>query len=108
MAVVSGKTVTPGAAAVICDTGALSAGEYDFYFAMSESDTAAAGKGLIVEHRNAANSATLQTLGGCPAGDSSAFSLQGYGVGDQERIRVVQGGVAGAASSEAAASIYYR
>lgn len=63
------------------DTGALAAGSYDFDIRLAASDTIAVGKGLVVEHRNAANNATLFNLGGVIAGGAIQFSLRNYALG---------------------------
>lgn len=96
---VSAKTAAPAANAVQADTGALAAGNHDFDIQVFVSDTVAVGKGLIVEHRNAANGATLQNLGGVPAGGADQIRLRNYAIAANERIRVIAGTAAGAASS---------
>lgn len=100
MAWASAKTAAPAIGAVQCDTGALTAGDYDFDINLTVSDTVAVGKGLIVEHRNAANGATLHNLGGCsPNGGAAQIKLRRYTIATNERIRVIAGTAAGAASS---------
>lgn len=96
---VSGKTAAPVANAVQADTGALAAGSYDFDVQIAASDTAAVGKGLVIEHRNAANGATLQTLGGVPAGMAVQVKLRSYAIAANERLRIIAGTAAGATSS---------
>lgn len=55
--VAGGLTVNPSTNDVIVDTGALAAGPYVFEFLLDSTvDTR-----LIIEHRNAANSATLKS-----------------------------------------------
>ena len=93
------KSAAPTANAVQADTGALAAGTYDFYITLAASDTVAVGKGLVVEHRNAANGATLQNLGAIPAGGQVVIELRSYVIAASERIRVIAGTAAGAASS---------
>ena len=95
----SAKNAAPAASAVQADTGQLAAGDYDFDIQLLASDTTAVGKGLVVEHRNAANNATLQTLGGCAAPDSIEIHLRRYTMATNERIRVIAGTAAGATSS---------
>jgi len=95
----SAKNAAPSASAVQADTGALTAGDYDFDIFMLASDTVAVGKGLVVEHRNASNNATLQTLGGCAAQGNQTVNLRRYTIATNERIRVIAGTAAGAASS---------
>ena len=104
----AGIVTAPAANAVIADTGALAAGDYDFLLAGGVSDTVAVGKGLVVEHRNAANGATLFTLGSCGAEDGLEFWLIRYAIVLNERVRVIAGTVAGAASSRYQARIARR
>lgn len=106
--VVSGKVVAPAIGAVICDTGPLTVGVYDVDFDLAVEDTALAGKGAEVEHRNAANSATVRNLGATPAGTSIASGQRRYSLAEGERIRVVCGSVAGAAGSVFIANLTYR
>ena len=102
---IGARVAAPAAAAVIADTGALAAGDYSFQITLSYADTLAAGKGLVVEHRDAANTATVRPLGGVPAGDSREFVIPRYTLAANESIRVVNDGVAGAAGSAAIAAI---
>lgn len=99
MAWVSAKSVAPAANSVQVDTGALAAGDYDFDINLAAADTLAVGKGLVVEHRNAANGATLFNLGGCVAGQPMRLQFRRYTIVTNERIRVIAGTAAGAASS---------
>lgn len=96
---VSAKTVAPTASAVQCDTGALTAGDYELEIQLVASDTVAVGKGLVVEHRNAANNANINVLGGCTAGETVDISIARITIATNERIRVIAGTAAGAASS---------
>lgn len=93
------KSAAPTASAVQATTGALVAGDYDFDIYLTVSDTVAVGKGLVVEHRNAADGATLQTLGGCAGPGNQVIQLRRYTIATNERIRVIAGTAAGAASS---------
>lgn len=102
---VSLKSAAPAANAVQADTGALAAGDYDFDIYLSSSDTVAVGKGLVVEHRNAANGATTHNLGSVPAGVALKIELRRYTLALNERIRVIAGTAAGAASSMYVSSI---
>lgn len=96
----SARNIAPAANAVQATTGTLAAGDYDFDILLAVSDTVAVGKALVVEHRNAADSATLQNLGGCtPNGGAVQLALRRYTIAANERIRVVVGAVAGAATS---------
>lgn len=95
----SGSSAAPSASAVIADTGALAAGTYLIEFQLAAMDTLAVGKGMVIEHRNAANSATLNQLGGCVAGGSESGTIMRLTVAINERVRVIAGSAAGAASS---------
>lgn len=106
----SGLVVAPGIAAVIADTLAFPLpvfieGSYDLDIFLACLEPAVAGHGMIVEHRNAANGATLFNLGGCSAGDSQVIRIRRYAVAQNERIRVIAGGVAGVAGSQYIATI---
>lgn len=96
---VSAKTAAPAANAVQCDTGALPAGDYELDIHLSVSDTVAVGKGLVIEHRNAANNANINVLGGCAPAQTVDFSISRLTLATNERIRVIAGTAAGAASS---------
>ena len=96
---VSVKSAAPAIGAVQADTGALAAGDYDFDIFLTCSDTVAVGKGLVVEHRNAANGATLFNLGGSAPSGSQAIQIRRYTMALNERIRVIAGTAAGAANS---------
>ena len=100
-----GKATTPAANAVIADTGALVAGDYLVEITMGFADTVLAGKGLACEHRNAANAATVAELGVCPAGTAAPIVYKRVSVAANERIRVVNLAVVGAAGSVAQATI---
>lgn len=102
---VSLKSAAPAIGAVQADTGALAAGDYDLDIFLCASDTVAVGKGLVVEHRNAANAATTQTLHAIPAGMADNIRIRRYTLALNERIRVIAGTAAGAASSMYVSSI---
>jgi hypothetical protein len=101
----SGLSAAPAASAVIADTGALAAGNYRIEWNCAALDTVAVGKGMIVEYRNAANSATTQRLGGCVAGATNSGSMSRLTVALNERVRIIAGTAAGAASSQYVAFI---
>jgi hypothetical protein len=98
---VGALATAPIAAAVI----ALPAGDYLLEIDCDASAVAAAGKGLQIEHRNAANAATIKQLGGCTGGASRAILVRRISLAANERIRVIVGAVAFAASETAIASI---
>lgn len=91
--------------AVLADTGALPAGRYNFIIRLAQADVIAAGVGLFIEHRNAANGATVKDLGGLtPGGGGAEFEIDNYDLVANERVRVVGGSAAsGAASLQVAA-----
>ena len=100
MTFVSLKSAAPAANAVQADTGQLAAGDYDFDINLACADTVAVGKGLVVEHRNAANNANINVLGGCtPNGGAIHIQVRKITLAVNERIRVIAGTAAGAASS---------
>lgn len=103
----SGAVTAPAAGAVITDLGPQPAGNYDILFTLSVSDTVAVGKELVVEHRNAANTATIRILGACPAAVALWGRVRVNTFAPDERVRVISG-VAGAASSRYKASLQQR
>jgi hypothetical protein len=102
---VAGVSVAPAIGAVIADTGALAAGDYRFEIEMGIADPIAVGKDMRVEHRNAANNASNRTGPICAASDSTSMVISRRTMAASERLRVVVGPVAGAASSTYGASI---
>jgi hypothetical protein len=98
------SVAAPGAGAAIVDTGQLAAGTYRVEIVAAFADTLAAGKALLVQHRNAANGANIWELP-APAGQPLAFTIERLVVADNERVRVINGAVAGAAGSIASALI---
>ena len=105
---VSAKNAAPGIGAVQADTGALAAGTYDFDVYLAISDTVAVGKGLVVEHRNAANAATLFNIGGAAPSGQIQIQIRSYPLLLNERVRVIAGTVAGAANSMYVSAILSR
>lgn len=101
----SGAVAAPAASAVIADTGNLPAGDYLIEWAVAAMDTVAVGKGMVVEHRDAADAVTNFRLGGCVAGDSQSGVSRRITVAANESVRVIAGTAAGAASSLYVASI---
>lgn len=98
----SSIATAPAAAALIADTGALAAGAYRIKVQIGYADTLVAGKCAIFEYRNAANGATLQqTI--CPAGAVVEFVIERITVLVNERFRVINGAVVGAAGSRLSA-----
>jgi hypothetical protein len=97
---VAGVAVAPAAAAVIADTGPLPAGDYQIEYEVGIAGVLAAGKGVRLEHRNAANSAAIRSGPFVPAGATESYTWSRVTLAANERIRAVVGAVAGAASEE--------
>jgi hypothetical protein len=94
------------AGTVVTDTGQLPAGTYSLDFEVAVLGVQVAGVGLVVEHRNAANGATVSVLGGCPGGAAVEGHLEGIVLAANERIRVVVGAVALPASTTGIARLH--
>lgn len=101
----AGLVTAAGIGVLIADSGPLPAGTYFVEIAMGGSGVGAAGKHLQIEHRNAANAATLMAKGICPYGGSTLMVFERVVIALNERIRVVQSGVAGAAGEVAHARV---
>jgi len=90
----SGSIFNPAADVVIVDTGPLPAGIYDVSSNMSfAASTALASTAFVLEHRNAANTATLASLITLSITNvvlASTDTLQrvGYELGVNERLRI--------------------
>jgi hypothetical protein len=97
---VSAAPAVPAANAVIVDTGALAAGQYRVEYSASAMDTVAVGKGMLLEHRNAANTATIHTLAGVNASGAITGEISRVTVASNDRLRWIAGTAAGAASSK--------
>lgn len=102
---VGALTTASTAGTVIADSGALPAGDYTVDVELDAAGVVAAGKGLVVEHRNAANSATVKPLGGCAAGASRTLTIRRISLAANERIRVIANAVAFGAGETAIAAI---
>jgi hypothetical protein len=102
---VSAAPAQPAANAVIIDSGQLGAGQYRVEYSASAMDTVAVGKGMLLEHRNAVNNATLHTLAGVNASGAISGEISRITVAANERLRWIAGTAAGAASSKYAACI---
>jgi len=102
----SGFNAAAGIAAVIADTGALPAGTYDIFAKINLAGSTAAVAHAEVQHRNAANAATLAVLADVPttstvtSGNASILH-SGYVLAGSERIRIqmlvaaLSGGITG-------------
>lgn len=94
-----GASVTAvGIGANIIDTGQLAAGDYRIVAHAASDGALAAGKSLVLVHRNAADSADIKELGGCAPGDAQRIEIPRITLALNERIRWRGGAVAHAAS----------
>lgn len=103
--VFDGTAINPLAAAVIVDTGQLPAGDYDVQLHLSAALVTGGPRGLITEHRNAANDTTL-TRWFCFAANTSSNALQAvfaFVLAENERFRVITS--AGLTGAEVGATI---
>lgn len=91
-------SAAPGAGTVLADTGQLAAGLYEIEWSIFAQDTNAVGKGIQIEHRNAANAATSAILGGCSAPDNQYGGVRRIRLAANERIRAVSGAASAASS----------
>lgn len=105
---VSAENAAPAIGAAQADSGALAAGDYEVIVTGQANDTNAVGKGLVVQHRNAANSANVAQFAGCPAPGEFKLHLPRIRFAANERIRVAAGSAAGAVSSQYVSSVSYR
>mgnify|MGYP000176339863 CR=1 FL=1 len=93
-----GQATDPIGNVVLIDTGALAAGTYDLGCNLSATGNAGQLAPLRLEHRNAANNATLATLFHLSLSLSThdyavgAMPTIGYNIGLNERLRIVSGG----------------
>lgn len=102
--VAAGQATASAIGAVIADSGAMPAGTYRVELRLSASAVRAAGKQLQVEHRNAANAATVALLHATP-GEPVDSEFHRVVLALNERIRVVVGAVAMGAGEIANAQI---
>lgn len=91
--VASGQATASAIGAVIADTGPMPAGKYLLELRASASCVRTAGKQLQVEHRNAANAATLNLLHSTP-GEPTHVETFRIVLAANERVRIVVGAVA--------------
>lgn len=96
-----------GANVVLGDSGDLVAGTYRVRWALVFNDLPATNKGLILQHRDAADAATVEQLAYCPA------DTRGYARGEtlisvaaNESVRLISDSAAGAASSVAEVELF--
>jgi len=92
-----GVIIAPAAGAVLADTTALAAGDYDVRLVLTSNDTQSfASSRYVVEHRNAANAANLAVWNYLVTSGDAANSFKyessfGYQVAANERLRVIAG-----------------
>lgn len=103
----TGSTAAPAANTVIADTGTLAAGKYDFISSAGGDAAAAAGKLLLIERRNAANTATLHRHL-IPMPGFAQPIWRGITIATDERVRVITGATAFEASTTATGDIQAR
>lgn len=94
---VSAEVTAPLAGTVVGDTGAVAAGTYRIVALLGASDAVAAGAGLKLEVRDAANGATLKRVI-VSAGQAANVEVPRITLAANERVRAVTG-TAGAAGS---------
>ena len=92
--VVTSSAAIPPANFVLIDTGPLPAGTYNVYGHLSLIGTTAAFQVSSLQHRDAANAATLTTLARLPIDATNRIAetvipLIGYEIGLNERLRVL-------------------
>lgn len=104
---VTGQVSAPVANTVIADTGALGAGLYEILVNAGSDDVALRGRYMLIERRNAANTATLHRKL-VPIPHSDQLFWPRVTIVANERVRVVSGTVDAAASTVYTADIYLR
>jgi hypothetical protein len=104
---VTGTAAALAANAVLADAGQLAAGTYEVSVHAASTATAGVGQYLLIEHRNAANGATLHQHV-IPSPGQGRWHVPKLVVALNERVRVVGGPTAGTASSRQVADVYVR
>ena len=108
-----GEAALPAANTIVVDTGVLPAGDYDVLAHISSHQQGAASLATQLQHRDAANAATLAVLlsafvsaGAGTAGTGDVFlPLIGYTLAINERLRVITP-ASNAASGGVSATIF--
>jgi len=90
----NGHASAPVVATVIATTGQLPAGEYDVWAELSNVGVSPGTSHMELQHRNAADAATLAVLADVPSsgvavGVSSQVPMVGYTIAANERLRAV-------------------
>lgn len=91
--VFNGFAAAPAVNAIVVDTGQLVAGQFDLFAAISVMGTGLGGGHLELQHRNAANDATLAVLLDQPFNaiqntSNIVLAPMGYTLAENERLRV--------------------
>lgn len=94
-----------GIGAIIADSGAMAAGDYRVMGHMGSDGVVAAGKGLELAHRNAANNADVRILAFNAPACSSPFRIDRITLAANERIVARGGAVAHGVGERAQAYI---
>ena len=105
LANVGATVAAAGIAAVIADTGALAAGDYRVVAHLGSDGVVAAGKSVLLVHRNAANGADIRELGRCAAACSIRIEIPRITLAANERIVARGGSAAHGAGENASAHI---
>jgi len=107
--VFSGRQSNPASGTVVVDTLALPAGTYDLLAGCNaDADTASADGMVNLEHRNAANTATLAIVQRLVIGDPTRhfnhteLPLIGYSIAENERFRWITAGTTAQGGATAA------
>lgn len=103
--VAAGEATAPTASQVIADSGPMAAGTYYLEITMAFDGAAAAGKALKASHRDSTNTTILTALGRCPCGGAMGIGAERIVLAANERVRVINDSVAGAAGEVAQAQI---
>jgi hypothetical protein len=98
---VGATVVAAGVDALIADTGALPAGDYEIYAHAASDGVLAAGKSIKLVHRNAADNANIKELGGCAPGGTIRIYVPRITLAVNERIEWRGGSVAHEAGANA-------
>lgn len=101
-------SAAPAGGATILDSGDIVAGVYDIEYNLAALDAAAAGKGILLYHRNAADDTVVKLLAACSAGSSVDGVARRVALAEGEEIRAVSGGQAATANSQYAARVTLR
>lgn len=93
----SGLLTAAAAATIVADTGPMAAGAYRAEIFLGFSGVAAAGKHLVLEHRDATNAATLHSIALVPAPGTLQTVIERINLAANQRLRIIVGAVAAGA-----------